>query len=116
VFSLSRFAQLRRSVRTPVRCSWLSAGESLTPERSVGDTVPFAATGSTAPAAGQAAIIVVGEREGDHDSLIQHRAAAAQPPSPSMVHALGRLTERRARTRSSELAVAGGGFALPGSK
>jgi len=89
--------------------------------RAFGDTA-LVTTGSTAPAAGQAAIIttsrtVVGQ--GDHGSLIEHRAAATQPPSPSKVHALEPLAKgvRRARTRSSELAAPGGGFALlPGSK
>lgn len=70
--------------------------------------------GDTATASKAAAIheVVVGER-GLHGSLIV-RGAATQPQSPSEVHALSRLTaeeedgERRARTRSSDLA--NGGF------
>lgn len=80
------------------------------------------AVGDTATAASQAATIivtravVVGGGRGHHSSLIEARAATAtQPPSPSEVHALGRVTEeegvRRARTRSlySELADGGPG-------
>jgi len=75
------------------------------------------AVGDTATASKAAAIhaaVVFGER-GHHGSLIV-RGAATQPQSLSEVHALGRLTaeeeeedgERRARTRSSDLA--NGGF------
>lgn len=86
--------------------------------RAVGDTALVTTTGSTAPAAGQAAIIftspvtVAGERDDGDGGLIERRAAATQPPSLSKVHALQRLTEG-ARTRSPELE---GGFTVPGSK
>lgn len=72
--------------------------------RAVGDTALVTTTGATAPAAGQAAIIltspvpVAGERDDGDGGLIERRAAATQPPSLSKVHALERLTEG-ARTR-----------------
>jgi hypothetical protein len=99
----------------------MAVGRRKPDTRAVGDTA-LVTTGSTAPAAaGQAAIIltidVVGERDDGDDYPIESQAAATQPPSLSMVHALERLTEgkRRARTRSPELEE---GFAVPvpGSK
>jgi hypothetical protein len=123
VFSLYRSAQLRRSNIEP-RPSWLlmAVGRRKPDTRAVGDTA-LVTTGSTAPtaAAGQAAIIlaidVVGERDDGDDHPIESQAAATQPPSLSMVHALERLTEgkRRARTRSPELEE-GFADAVPGSK
>lgn len=120
VFSLFRFAQLRRSSRTP-GALLMAVGRCEPGTRAVGDTA-LVTTGSTAPAAGQAAIIttprlLVGEGDDAVAGLIEHRAAATQPPSPPKVHALERLTEgvRRARTRPSELA-AEEGFALQGSQ
>ena len=83
----------------------MAVGRRDSATRAVGDT-------ATAGASQAATIIVttravvVGER-GHHGSLIEPRAATVtQPPSPSEVHALGRVTEeedgvRRARTRSS---------------
>lgn len=91
----------------------MAVGRRDSATRAVGDT-------ATAGASQAATIIVttravvVGER-GHHGSLIELRAATAtQPPSPSEVHALGRVTEeedgvRRARTRSSSDL---GGFSL----
>lgn len=78
------------------------------------------AVGDTATAS-QAAIIVVtraaiGER--GHGNLIKARegAAATQPPSPSEVHALGRLTEEDGERRLCSELKDGGGFFVPGSK
>jgi hypothetical protein len=100
----------------------MAVGRRKPDTRAVGDTA-LVTTGSTAPtaAAGQAAIIltidVVGERDDGDDHPIEHQAAATQPPSLSMVHALERFTEgkRRARTRSPELEE-GFADAVPGSK
>ena len=74
--------------------------------RAVGDTT----------IASQAAMVVtraVGER--GHGSLIKPReGAATQPPSPSEVHTLGRLTEEEDGERRSSSELKDGGF--PGSK
>ena len=74
--------------------------------RAVGDTATAGAS-QAATIIVTARAVVVGER-GHHGSLIEpaRAATATQPPSPSEVHALGRVTEeedgvRRARTRSS---------------
>jgi hypothetical protein len=97
----------------------MAVGRRKPDTRAVGDTA-LVTTGSTAPAAaGQAAIIftIIGERDDGDDHPIEHQAAATQPPSLSMVHALERFTEgkRRARTRSPELEE-GFADAVPGSK
>jgi hypothetical protein len=113
VFSLYRSAQLRRSNIEPRRgCSWRSAGASLTPERSV-----ILLSSPLARPHPLLLATIIGERDDGDDHPIEHQAAATQPPSLSMVHALERFTEgkRRARTRSPELEE-GFADAVPGSK
>lgn len=83
----------------------MAVGRRHSATRAVGDTATAGAS-QAATTIVTARAVVVGER-GHHGSLIEPRAATAtQPPSPSEVHALGRVTEeedgvRRARTRSS---------------
>lgn len=82
----------------------MAVGRRDSATRAVGDTATAGASQAATIIVTRA--VVVGER-GHHGSLIEPRAATAtQPPSPSEVHALGRVTEeedgvRRARTRSS---------------
>lgn len=75
------------------------------------------AVGDTATASQAASIVTRAVGERGHGNLIKPRegaAAATQPPSPSEVHALGRLTEKEDGERRSSSELKDGGF--PGSK
>jgi hypothetical protein len=90
----------------------MAVGRRKPDTRAVGDT-GLDRTRCCWPGSNYPHCLVVGERDDGDDHPIEYRAAATQPPTLSMVHALERLTEadRRARTRSSEFRGA-----VPGSK